>query len=689
VAKELAARGIGKFLIKRKLAEGRESINTAEGVIDYITSTANGLAKQFTREQVGLVLSDPTIRDQPQAKELARQHLDTVLNPPTTEWTAFKNLNFLYYMGYNLSSMMMEMSQPLISLAPYLTRQVFGEPRTAQTQTGTTTIDTRRPIGIIGSYKAIADGTATLVKAMTNKGRFEDPAVQRAVEAARRDQILDFGILQEFYLNQDNPVMNIRHLMVGDSAVAKGFDLMKKPLFWWLHSARWLYSLATRANSHIAFVSSFNAARERGLSETAAYDFATQATRATMFGGGQAARPIGLFAQSGKFHGAVGAVYSLQSYNFGMIAMMARLAEESIGAVKGMSPAEKTGARKAFAQVMATQIAAAGAMGLPLVAGAIGVIEQMFPEAEVKKNLRGWLMNVAGEDEKTGRFVTDIAMNGMANHFTGLDFASRLSLGQVMGTDAYKGFSVSNLVGPIGGVFENLFRGGSELSRGDIGEAAKAIVPRAFRGLVTMSADDWSFRDKGGRLIDNPSPGEQLMYVLGVTPKAVRDFREQQSLARRSEDIEGAKTSRFHSELADRLAQGDIEGVRTALLMRAKEDSGYNPRAGARRVVEVLQDKTIPVDPARSGRQSNAIERAEIARTFAKRPQPSEQERLVQRWQLERQLTGSVAMSPTELVMASYVDRLMAANPTLSRQQAMLLVERQLRPKQFLLPQTQ
>lgn len=670
VAKEMIARGIGKFLLKRKLAEGRESINAAEGVIDYVVSLSNGLSKRFVKEQSALALSDPTIRDQPQARELARSHLNTVLNPPTREWTMFKNMNFLYFMGFNLSSMLMETSQPLMSLAPYLTRQVVGN----------------REIGIGGGYVAITDGVSKYVKSLLNKGRFVDDELQSAVERARTEQVLDFGVLQEFYLDQDSPVANIRNLMTGDSAVVKGAELLKKPAFWYLHSARSLYALATRANGHIAFVSAFEAARQRGMKSSEAYDFAVRTVRSTMFGGGAAARPVEPFAKSGELHGAVGAVYSLQSYTYSMIAMMARLAEESIGRVPNMTPADRLGARKAFAQATVTQFIAAGALGLPMVSGAIGVLEQMFPDLQLRKNLRVWLQDVAGEDEKMGNMVADVALNGVANYWTGMDFASRLSLGQALGVDQFKGFSMANIVGPIGGVLENVFKGGSELSVGDFGEAGKLMVPRAFRGAVTLASDDWAFRDKGGRLIDNPSTAEQLMFILGVTPKTVKDYREQQALIRRSEDVADAQIDRFHNDLASRLEQGDIQGVRQSLLTRAREDSGYNPRAGARRVAEVLLDRTTPVDPSREGRRANASERADIARTFARRPLPSEMERLKGRKNLESLLIGQSTLSPSEVMMAQLVDRLMAVNPGLSRQQALDLIERQLHPRSFAVP---
>src|SRR5688572_3488148 len=104
-----------------------------------------------------------------------------------------------------------------------------------------------------------------------------------------------------------------------------------------------------------------------------------------MFGGGKAGRPVGLFANKGDAQGVIGLMYSLQMYTFSTLAMMGRMAKDSIASSDRLTPAEKTAARKAFGQMMLTQVAIGGALSLPFASGILSVIDQLFPEAEAKR----------------------------------------------------------------------------------------------------------------------------------------------------------------------------------------------------------------------------------------------------------------------------------------------------------------
>lgn len=678
VLKDVASRSIGKYKLPRQLREGRDEINTMENVLDYLFASATALAKRNAKESMALHLSDPSMTGNPKLRKMARDHLLTVLDPPTKELTFFKNANFLMYMAGNFSTMMVELSQSLVTLAPSLTEQVLNGHKT----------------GVLDSYKYIGKAVSAWVDALKpkpvgsgrTKGQFTDPDLQRAVDNARKRGILDFGIMQEFHPDMDSAFLNLRNLISGTNRKWAGYEYLTKPITWVMHTSRWLYSQFPKFNTHLAYIAAYKLAKDRGYSGQAAEGFAEQIVLTSNFGGGPAGRPVGLFANNGKLHGAVGAMYSLQTYMFGMTAMLSRMAEVSIGNVKGFSPAQRSAARRAFAQALATQLAAAGALGLPLAEGLVALVEQFFPV-----NLRKWLREQAvsagswvTQDDEMGQVFGDVAMRGVVNKMfeaanVPIDVGSRLSLGQGMGLDSYSGFGLKNVVGPIGGVFESVGRGVQKMAAGDWGEGAELMVPRAVQKALRLYNDQGVFRDQSGQLIYEPSTLEAIAYRLGFQPQVLREHQEAAQMTRQSEKVWAAQMQKFHHRLADMVEAGDFEGARLALIqMEQDHPDAYNARAGARNVAELVRTRNTPVDLLDEGTKMGARSRAEIMAMVSRRQVTPEVERLQMQKQIEAVLgvPRAARMSRTELSTAMAVDRMVEMNPLLSHQMARSIVER-------------
>ena len=151
-------------------------------------------------------------------------------------------------------------------------------------------------------------------------------------------------------------------------------------------------------------------------------------TPTATYTGGPAARPVGMFANSGKFFGAVGAMYSLQSYTFTAIANMARLATQSIDKA-GLTASERTAARKAFGSMLAGQVAMGGVMGLPVAGALVALIEQAFGVSTNSSLEAGAdkMASMFSDDQDTQEFLSDIAMRGAASRMFGADVSSRVS----------------------------------------------------------------------------------------------------------------------------------------------------------------------------------------------------------------------------------------------------------------------
>lgn len=656
-----AMQGTGKFMAPRELVGGREHINMPQGFIQYAEGVSNGYAKQYAKERAALIVNDPLMRENPTMQKIAREHIDTVLNPPTKEWTAVKAMNFTYNMAFNLGSMIIELAQPAMTFAPFFTEQ---------------------GASIRESYGVLRKAAVTIGQAMfKNEGVYKDKALGDVMKRLYDEQVMDQGIMQEFYNQEEMSLTNLRKLTVGETPFTKIKNVAVAPAVMFMQAARWLYSHPTRWNSHLGAVAAFHFATEHPglLKGEAVYDFVKRTVRATNFGGGQAARPPVMFSGLGKAHGAVGAMYSLQTYTFSTIAMMARMGTNTIN--KTLPVEQRAAARRAFGQMLFTSVAASGALGLPIAGALLGLIDEMFPTVEAMKNLRktfSWM----DEELGTGSFITDVALRGPLNKVTGMDFAARIGLGEFMGVSPYDGFSLANAVGPTAGIVQGWYKSLQALQQGEVGKSVENAVPNSIRKLVKLYRDDGDFRDDAGRLLVESSPAQQLSYAVGFRPVAVQELREKQRLINRSEEVAKGEMGRFHNELADQMSAGDVAGVRQALITKAQGDSTYDPRAGARRVVEILQARRTPVDPVRSGSRGNAAERERIARTYGtngnQRPAATEVQQLLERKQAEQmlQMPGLGQVTRAEMTVAQMIDRVMAQNPTMSRQTAQMVVDR-------------
>lgn len=658
VMEEVKAQSTGRFLLKRDLAEGRETTSVTQGIVHYISGLSTGLAKKYTKEQAALALRDPELLANPKLQELGRQHLSNVIEPTSKEWTTFKNLNFAYFLGFNFSSMLIEGSQSVLTLIPQLTRDSGS---------------------LASSYRYWGRAVSEFLDTAKNGWKYTDAELQAAIERARREQRIDFGIMQEFHQFDENIIPNLRNLVVGNDKVLKAEEMVKKPLYWYLNTARTLYSIFPRANAQLSFVAAYRLGKEKlGLSGEQLYQYAIQTTDVTSFGGGQANRPVAPFYNMGRAHGAMGVMYSLQTYTYSTIAMMARLGREAISTSDRIPKDQKRAALKAFGQALLTQTALGGALSLPLGAGVVALLEQVFPELELKRDIRELFASLAGDDDEMGQLVADLALKGIPTVMLGVDISSRLGLSSILGVSPYNGFSLGHLVGPTGSVIENLVRGVSDISTGKVGDGLESMLPVAYKNIVRLYNDQFDLRDRSGRLIAELTPSQVMLQSIGLKTKALSDYQESAALKARSEDVEKLELDQFHKELAQLLESGRPADVLTALRNKHSTDPLYDPVSGARRVTEIVVDRSTPVDLSRTGARTTAAERAALLATYGQTPQPTELQRLQQRNGLMTQLGIPVTVGRAEMTRAAMVDNLMRMNPRMTRQEALVIVERAL-----------
>ncbi len=643
------------YMQQRMLVGGRETLNMVEGMIHYINATSNATAKRFVKTRQAVITNDPEMRANPNLQNVARDYLRNITDPPASEFTGLKNLIFWNYMGLNPSSLPIESMQQLSTLAPYL-------------------VD--RGAGALDVYKRIFQAGTEVVKARANKGVYANEELNAAVQKAKRERTIDTGVAQELYAAEDIDFVNSRMMTTGSGKVQAARDLVAKPAYHMLKLARDFYGLATIFNSESAFVTSYKYARE-ALKHTPdeAARFAKDATDITMFGGGVANRPMALYGL-GKAQGVGGLMYSLQGYTFNMLSFMAHQVKRSV-MDSSLSPAEKLAARKAAGLMFGTQLVLGGVMGMPLVAGAVALVDQVFPEAQVKKHMREAFFNLAKDDEEMGHLIADGSMNGLFNALTPADVGSRFQLGNLMGVNPYNGFSWKNVVGPAGTMLENYVKAAQSGVRGDAKAVAEDLSPAGLKGLVRMVGNDGAIQDRMGNLVMDATPTEKTLMAVGFKPKRYNQALERKALLEQAEKVAQASAQDFHQTVADALAAGNSPLVQQLLYTRQQQEPGYDVQTGIRKAADLVQQRVTPYDPRRTGSVATGREASSILRLYPQGTTPSEVQRLQSSTNLQQASGVPIRPpGPQEYRRAGMMDRLMQANPTMTRATAAAILER-------------
>ncbi|MBX7157209.1 MAG: PLxRFG domain-containing protein [Verrucomicrobiae bacterium] len=661
--REISARRYGGHLSRRKLAEGRESLDFVDGIMNYIYGAATGAARQKTREEVSLLLRDPKLTEadaQGNMKRLLNQYAYSVINatPDSPAARTIKNLIFHTYLGGNVSSLLVEGSQGMLSLAPWLTEQ---------------------GAGIGGSYRLMKDAAAEIAKWST--GKKVDAELAEAWKRAEETKEISTGILEQFNeLGNDATLMNIRRLGEDRKGLYKVGDMLASPFYAYAKGARFLYSQASNINSRLAFTAGYKLARSRGMDSAEAYDYGVRTVRATMFAGGQAGRPL-FFSHLGKASSPVGVLYSLQHYTVSMFSMMGRMLSDSLGRNPELSAEQVKNSRKALGQMLATQAVMAGALGLPGAGAAIGVLQQIFPNLNLEEDMRKMVASLAGEDDEMGNFLADMALKGPLTALTGIDVSGRFGLGNVLGIDNMNGITPEAAFGPAGSMIGDWFGAVSQGAQGNYLDAFQKVVPNAFRQAIGMARNDWSLVDGAGKKVLEVSDADKILLALGFRPREISAKKEQIRLQKRSEKIQSRQLQSFYRDMADLLQDGKVEDVRTALLERENQDPYFKAKVALPRITEIVQERQTPVDPLRLGTKVTARQREELARTFPTMPRTKEVDRLMERKQLERSvgIRGAGTISPNEISRARMIDQIIARNPGISYSTAVQMLDREFR----------
>lgn len=653
----------------RQLREGRQALDMFNNHVQFIDALVRSEAHKYLRYAKSLHVLDPELRTDPDTLRQAKSAIDNFIESDTALGSAITKGNFVYYLGMNFSSHLLEGAQSVFSLAPNLVAN---------------------GAGILDSYRLIGKAMSRAVRHATSKGKksLGDAELDRFMKDAEANELINnLGAMSEFIDPELVRTVNVRRL----GQAKEPFTLSKiltKPLGHFADASARMYGVFTHFNARTALLAGFEQARrdilqgkQRPLTEAEyrqAFEHAKRLNFTANFSGGRAARPQGFFTTKGHARTASQALWSLQSYSMGMLATYGRMLQKGYGKGSGLTPAERRSHQKAAVQLVGTQLLAAGALGLPFVGAGIALLEQLFPTLELNRALRESVAGLAEDDSELGGVLADVTLRGLPQMLpNGPDVGSRYALGNVLGTSSYDGFSLESFVGPTASLFHNIGRGIQHVSKGDISRGVESAVPQAFKRVMQLYRDEGDVRDTAGRtLVNDLTMGEQTLLAIGFTPQRVSRLRDFSRLQSRANEVATLEYKKIIEKAAEAQARGDSTGARTILASAAAADPTFQQPVAARSVATALERRAFPIDPrtlanSRTGASASGLLQASQVTT-----DPQELGRLLYRKQIERALgvPGQGRLTPSQLVAAQRIDALLSQNPFLSRSEARRLL---------------
>lgn len=635
----------------RRLSKGSEDLPWMWNHISHAQKESTYWSRKLLRAQARTYLLDSELANMPDVRERLKTHVENLLQPDPQAAQKMTRFASVWFMGFNLASSMVNMSQPFVTHVAELT-SMTGRP-----------LDSYRRVLAALKDAGINQFKKTKQWANADESRF--------MEDAARDGERTLSMFDDDAAAQEAMDTNFKRAMMKNKPQTIG-QQMGEASGIYTKAAMWPFRVGEQINATTALLTGFRLAREQGLGYEDARQKAYEFNRAVNFSGGRAQRPVGFFSGRGptlRTAAMLGA--SLQSYVLGTTAQIGRYLQIGLFRPQGVTPHEVYAARRAGLQMLGTQLFAAGILGLPFASGALSLLNQLFPDLEVNKKVREGMNSFLSSDQENGATLTDIAMTGVPS-MLGWDLQSRLSMGNTLpGVSEVNGFQPENLMGPSANIVRNFVSGVQGWSKGDA-KAGMKFLPSGAKSLIQTGANllsgEDAIRDYQGRPLNAPTLGEKIGLSMGFQPKRLSDQNAASRIANQASEVSNRQEGQQREDFAREVLKGNFGNVRQAIIERAQNDKQYNPQDAVRAVARAAEEQTFPRDLRREGNLNTSNSRASFLNSFSNLSStPTEESRFLFRQQIEQRLGLPPIRSGQELELARMVDKLRLAQPNASR----------------------
>lgn len=454
-------------------------------------------------------------------RNLADQTVDFVMAPQARNGLSksLRTAASLQFLGGSAAAALVNMTSIPMNTVPWLTQH------TSYTDAFGKTLAAMKLAG--QHLSTIKDLPKLLDTATPMEGIDDVDGLRRALQIAAQDgTILDTEIYQ------------IMGLSRGQEYSLSGRT--QKAVAAWMSPFRW----AEQFNRVTTFVAAYNVAKQKNLTNDQAYKLAQDTVYATQFRYDEANRPA-------LARGPVGSLlFTFKSYPIFMLETLTHLAREN--------------PRSAVYMLLSLAIMS-GAEGLPFAEDLEDVIDTIAQRIfnspfNSKRALRNVLKSAS--EAVVGADLSSVMMHGMANELTGLSFASRVGLGNLIpgsrlgAADADYKRTMSDLLGPIGSLIEGTIGGADSLSRGQFSEAARQMLPLAGQNMVKgwQQYEKGFATDLGGRKLVDVDGLHAFWQALGFSSSALAGAYDSDKIDK--------QTSAFYTQAKQDFEKDMVKAIR-------------------------------------------------------------------------------------------------------------------------------
>lgn len=468
-----------------------------------------------------------------QMQEWLQEHYD-YLNNPGNELANLRSLGFLYYLGFNPKSAIVNLTQVPLVAYPHLAAKY-------------------------GDVQAIA----SLSSAMAKVGNvFRGKARYSALEQGMLDELVRRGILDQSSATELGAVSEGSQLQrltagrfVGNERVAAGIRQLAE----W---GSWMFQAAEKLNRRVVGLSAYDLAVKSGMNHLQAIDAAHEAIIDTQYEYARYNRPQ-------LMRGKKSALFLFWQYMSNTLYFI------------GNDPGRW--------RYLAMVLAAAGFSGLP---GADNAMDLFDYFATKIKEKTGWkdpkvssrvelrnLMQIINEMPYVDWFIPDnpnVAMHGLSSNLGGFDISGSLSMGRLLpGTEALStetdpdkavSQSLQNVSGALGSIVFSLYHALGSDEPGTWRQYER-VMPSVVRGASRAAryATEGKETDTGGATVVKFDPtnwNDRILIAgqaLGFPLTKVNTEREKNFLSRDVVNYYSARRGTLFAEYAWALQQGGEE----------------------------------------------------------------------------------------------------------------------------------
>jgi N12 class adenine-specific DNA methylase/tRNA1(Val) A37 N6-methylase TrmN6 len=503
----------GRSTTKRML--GRKGIagfseDVTRVLASFITSNARQSAMNVNTGEINSALASKSLARKGDVQREA-QLLHEYMSNPQEEAQRLRGFMFLHFIGGSIASAAVNLTQPVLQTAPYLSQ--YAGAKTA--------------------------GIMTAAGRMAATGKITNAELNQAMARARADGIVD--------------PHEIHNLMADASGATLGSSLRMRAI-----TKAWgsFFSVSEAFNRRLTFLAAYQTAMSMGPEQLRAkgfkdaYEFSRQAIIETQ----------GLYSKTNRpnwARGAVGAtLFTFKQFSISYIEFLSRLPTKQKMLALGIL------------------VLAAGLQGLPFAEDVEDLIDtigqSMGYNTNTKRALRRAAVAALGED--LGEILvhglssqSNIDLQGRLGMGNMLPGTAMFKM-----SEKDKSRALAELAGPLGGVLMSMQDSVAKVQAGEIlGKtgALATMTPVAVRNLLqgAETATTGVYTDTRGRKVQDVGVIASVAKMLGFQPIEIAQESRKMTEMYQDKGMLTAVSSAIAGRWASAAAAGDNEGVKAAM----------------------------------------------------------------------------------------------------------------------------